>query len=416
MKRSVLGLLAVALWTTRSVVTGVTEKAESCDLTHGEWLHDASVAKRIARSVSDRPAEKMSNYDCSSYLQSMRLPNIDHYTHTLPFCERVPDEKLQKLVQKSVEWYWKPHDCNMKPFDPVKFAQLLARSKEAPNGRWLYFVGDSTLMHMYDSLVCLLGPSVVDATESRHAREELDAVYHTLPKIQAMRKLGVLALNGGGRVYFLRSNRLVSEKSGMVNAEVHRLPRVLVQHVPVDPEADGVYENENDDEYIEYVDYFEMEIPWVRQIRHGEEGKHDVLMFNTGFHGGVDKHLVEHVLLYFKQNFNGRLLYRTNIPGSHDCLENSKAKGQASAGPLSFHWENFAQWDRIWKDGATMHHPSLEFFDISELSTKRRDSHPIEFYGHVDCLHFCLPGGPVDAWNSILFNMLLAPKSTRASP
>ena len=101
MKRSVLGLLAVALWTTRSVVTGVTEKAESCDLTHGEWLHDASVAKRIARSVSDRPAEKMSNYDCSSYLQSMRLPNIDHYTHTLPFCERVPDEKLQKLVQKN---------------------------------------------------------------------------------------------------------------------------------------------------------------------------------------------------------------------------------------------------------------------------------------------------------------------------
>lgn len=413
MRYVALGLFALTAWVF-GYKAGVSENIQSCDLTHGEWLRDESVPNKLAKIVAQRPAEKISNYDCSSYLQSMRLPNIDHYTNTLPFCERVPDSKLKNLVQKSVEWYWQPHDCKMEAFNPEKFAQLLARSENAPNGRWLYFVGDSTLMHMYDSLVCLLGSLVVDAVESKFAREELDAIYDKLPKIQGIRKIGVIALSGGGRVYFLRSNRLVSENSGMVDAKIHRIPRVLVQHVPTDTSLDSI--EEGNSEYIEYIDYFEMEIPWVRAIRHGSEGENDVLMFNTGFHGGVDNHMVEHVLRYFQKNYFGRLLYRTNIPGSHDCLEDSNAKGSASAGPLSFHWDKFAEWDHEWKAGAEKYNVRLEFFNISELSMNRRDSHPKEFYGHVDCLHFCLPGGPVDAWNKIFYNMLLAPEKTRACP
>ena len=44
----------------------------------------------------------------------------------------------------------------------------------------LYFVGDSTLLHMYDSLVCLLGEENVDALESEYAQEELDATFLSL--------------------------------------------------------------------------------------------------------------------------------------------------------------------------------------------------------------------------------------------
>ena len=49
----------------------------------------------------------------------------------------------------------------------------------------------------------------------------------------------------------------------------------------------------------------------------------------------------------------------------------------------------------------------LEIMDITDLSIQRRESHPVEIYGYTDCLHFCLPGGPVDAWNKILYNLLL---------
>ena len=46
-----------------------------------------------------------------------------------------------------------------------------------------------------------------------------------------MKKFGVIALKGGGRIYFLKSNHLVSEYSGLIDAQMHRLQRVLVQHV-----------------------------------------------------------------------------------------------------------------------------------------------------------------------------------------
>jgi hypothetical protein len=36
----------------------------------------------------------------------------------------------------------------------------------------------------------------------------------------------------------------------------------------------------------------------------------------------------------------------------------------------------------------------------------RSDSHPGRIFNQVDCLHFCLPGSPVDVWNEMLFNML----------
>ena len=132
---------------------------------------------------------------------------------------------------QSVQYRWVPKQCVLENFNGEKFAKYLSKSGERPNGRWLYFVGDSTLLHMYDSLVCLLGKKNVDALESENAQEELDATFHKLPTVYSMKKIGVIALKGGGRIYFLKSNHLVSEYSGLIDAQMHRLQRVLVQHV-----------------------------------------------------------------------------------------------------------------------------------------------------------------------------------------
>jgi hypothetical protein len=394
-----------------------SSSSDFCDLTHGSWVQDLNVKKHISllNQTSDRPAETYANYDCSMRLSSLRMPDIDHYSQTLPFCERINDTTLKRIAQESVEWNWLPHDCKLEDINGEKLAKYLAKTEERPAGRWLYFVGDSTLLHMYDSLICLLGKTNVDVVESEYAQEELDATFHKLPKIYSMKKVGVVALNGGGRIYFLRSNHLVSEVSGLIDGRIHKINRVLIQHV-VDGDAD-IEDSENDADgdaagYIEDLHYHEMEIPWIRQIRHKNLGKDDILIFNAGFHGGIHKDLVQHVLHYFSEYFYGRLIYRTNIPGSYECLKD-KIKDKSS-GPLHQHWNKFEEWDKLWREESKAISNKLEIMDITEMSTQRRGNHPVEFYGHTNCLHFCLPGGPVDAWNKILYNLLLQP-NTRMS-
>ena len=385
------------------ILTAGNGSGETCDFTKGEWVTDPAIAAQIEglRSTLRRPAEALSNYDCSAYLRSVRLPELDEYTQTLPFCERIPDEKLRAIVRNSVSRVWKPHGCPLPPFNGTKFAQLLARSEQYPAGRYLYFVGDSTLMHMYDSMVCLLGSAVVTRSESKRAREELDATYHTVPRVEGMRKLGVMALNGGGRVYFLRSNHLISEVSGMISPHAHRVPRVMVQHNIL---------NDRGDEEVEHIEYHEVEIPWALAVRHGDEGKGDIMVLHTGIHGHVHRDAVEHILAYLSKHFQGRVIYRTGVPGGEDCLAataESKRSGP-SIGPYAFRWGDFAQWDNLWIQSArSIGGFHLEILDITDLSVQRRDAHPTEAYGHVDCLHYCLPAGPVDVWNRILMMKIM---------
>ena len=76
-------------------------------------------------------------------------------------------------------------------------------------------------------------------------------------------------------------------------------------------------------------------------------------------------------------------------------------------GPMWYNWAMFRQWDEIWKEAARDVYPNLKVLDVRDLSVERRDAHPGLVYGKMDCLHFCLPGGPVDAWNQIMYNEIL---------
>ena len=253
------------------------------------WVHEPRIRKTMGAIIREQssayPSENFTGYDCSLYTFASRLPGMDAYMETMPFCDRLQGQPLVKRVaRRSVEWAWKPKyasrdrggsdQCSRyEMFNGKRLAESLAVSSKFPHGRWLYIIGDSTTEHMWASLVCLVGSKNVDRIESEYAREEQDAIFHDLQPHDMMKKVGVLVLNGGGRILWMRSNHMVSEKTGHVEARVMRIPRVWKQEQP--------------DGSISKFYYTEHEIPWPRQIRRGAEGSGDIVVFNTGAHGEV---------------------------------------------------------------------------------------------------------------------------------
>ena len=73
------------------------------------------------------------------------------------------------------------------------------------------------------------GSQNVDKEASLDAREEQDVIFHDLQAHELMRKAGVLSLKGGGRIVWLRSNHIVSEKTGHVESEIISIPRTWRQ-------------------------------------------------------------------------------------------------------------------------------------------------------------------------------------------
>ena len=93
----------------------------------GSWVlnRDAKSLLQELNKTTQRPAETYANYDCSARLTSLRLPNIDHYSHTLPFCERITDNILKNIAMQSVQYRWVPKQCVLENFNGEKFTILV---------------------------------------------------------------------------------------------------------------------------------------------------------------------------------------------------------------------------------------------------------------------------------------------------
>ena len=239
-----------------------------------------------------------------------------------------------------------------------------------------------------------------------------------------MRKAGVLALKGGGRIVWLRSNHIVSEKTGHVESKVISIPRVFKQNHKKNPYV-GRGQADLDDEnrpHAAVFHYTEREIPWARQLRTGAEGKGDIVVFNSGAHGELTPDRAGRALEFFRDYFPGHVYYRANVPGSPNCLNgtfsgstgwSARRKGSDVKvrahhdGPMWYNWGLFRKFDDMWRDAARTALPAMRTLEVRDLSMERRDAHPGLVFGKMDCLHFCLPGGPVDEWNTLLFNDLI---------
>ena len=451
---------------------GGFQAKDSCNYADGMWIHDDGVRSRMrvlskearaadASTASEQlyPAEAYRGYDCELYTFAARLPGMAGYTHVLPFCERLKGQPIvQRIARQSIEWKWQPEietlrgdskqrkhdgggndasvavddataendsgkprkDCPAyQNFNGTRLAELLASSKRFPSGRHLVILGDSTMEHMWASLVCLVGSKNVDREDSLDAREEQDVMFHDLQAHELMRKAGVLALKGGGRIIWLRSNHIVSEKTGNVESKVISISRTWRQEKH---KGHGNLADSADSSHSPVFHYTEREIPWARHLRRGSVGQGDIVVFNSGAHGDLTQSRVRNALVFFRDYFPGSVYYRANVPGSPNCLNGTfsgssgwsdkrKGKGQKVRhhhdGPMWYNWGLFQKFDNMWVDSARTILPRMRTLDVRQLSVERRDAHPGLVFGKMDCLHFCLPGGPVDEWNTILFNDLL---------
>lgn len=81
----------------------------------------------------------------------IRSPSGPAYSNTsCPFIEGQQNcMKNGRLDTEYLYWRWKPHDCDMPPFDAEKFLEAM-RDKS-----WA-FIGDSILRNHGQSMVCLL--------------------------------------------------------------------------------------------------------------------------------------------------------------------------------------------------------------------------------------------------------------------
>ena len=374
-----------------------------CDpAVEGAWLPRHDPLAPVPGTVPGTSAESIANYDCSRFPIASFLPtDLIGYTHVMPLCERLDHQPtVQSVPLSNLKLVWRSKCNRYSRFDGVEFSQLLA------GGRTLYIIGDSTTEEMWISLVCMLGKEVVDDAATALGVETFERyAFETwgLTKNKLMRKVGMLHIRGGGRIVFVRSNYLTSQRTGNIEEDLVEVPKQFGD-----------------------ITYVEEEIPWTYFLnRDKNEGEFDTLLFNTGSHYKSSEKLNASAALFLQWIAKHvplmNVWYRTNVPGSIECefkfkgeannkLNSSSSSGSSdsdsSSGPTTWNWDKFKKWDQIWKREAEKYFPLIKVLDVRQMSMGRSDAHPGLVFGKVDCLHMCLPG-PVDEWNNLLYNELL---------
>ena len=340
-------------------------------------------------------AETLFGYDCSLFPLSSFLPfEMPDYMRTMPFCERIPDQshhqqsqqsqQVQSIPLHSFKFEWQPSSCTqLLPFNKTDFAKLLSKSPAYPTGRTISILGDSVQEEMWISLVCLLGKEMIDETSTRLEIEKKKIeLYESfgLKANELLRKRGVVILKNGGRIQWLRHNFITSENSGSIE--------------------DNMIKIDTSSPNIPYR-YMKKELPWTKEIQ-SFNGKGDVLLFNTGAHGKLTRQRVQTILFWFKTHFSGTLIYRQNVPGDERC----STQKDDIIHQYAKEWRHFNKYDQWWHEESLkiLKSPQrLHVLDIRYLSMER-PAHPGVVFGEMDCLHFCLPGGPPDVWSMLLYN------------
>ena len=147
------------------------------------------------------------------------------------------------------------------------------------------------------------------------------------------------------------------------------------------------------------------------------------------------------------KRFMGTLVYRCNyLPGCSREREPTDFAPRAAAAAHRFNWAELPKYDAIWAEALREHEQQqsgteargngaaggasarLAVLNVSVLTSLRGDGHcedcssPMasgtssgsgaqlgaDPFAGLDCLHYCLPGGPMDAWSALLQDLIAA--------
>ncbi|XP_006644448.2 protein trichome birefringence-like 19 [Oryza brachyantha] len=305
-----------------------------------------------------------------------------------------------------LKWRWRPSGCELPRFDPVQFLQF-ARHKS------LAFVGDSLARNHMQSLLCLLSqvsyPKDISANPSTQNK-----VYHY-------------------RAYNFTISMFWSPF--LVRAR--------------EPDHDGpahtghwsLYLDEPDQSWVSEISRFDYVLVsaanWFSRPSLFYEKRRLVgCSFCSRQYGVPD------LTLYYSQrrawrvslkaindleNLRGRVIVRMLSPMSHfengtwdqggDCKRTQPLRSNETVmegRDLHFYTAQMEEY-RAAEKVAEAKGRRMMLMDATAAMLMRPDGHPSR-YGHLpnqkvqlynDCIHWCLPG-PIDIWNDMLFQMLLA--------
>ena len=371
------GLVGVGVPHTTKLVssTPVVSVMKYCDIFRGEWVPD------------------------------MEAPYYNHKT-----CYMIQEHqnclKYGRPDLGFLKWRWRPSGCELPRFDPVQFLQFVRHKS-------LAFVGDSLARNHMQSLLCLLSQVAYPKDLSANPSDQ-------------------------NKVYYYRAYNFTIS---MFWSPFLLRAREPAHDGPAHTGHWSLYLDEPDDKWVSQISRFDYVLVsaanWFsRPSLFYEKRRLIGCSFCSRQYGVPD------LTLYYSQRkawrvalqaingldkVKGRVIVRMLSPMSHfengtwdqggNCKRTQPLRSNETVmegRDLHFYTAQMEEY-RAAEKAARAKGLRLMLMDATAAMLMRPDGHPSQ-YGHWpnekvqlyhDCIHWCLPG-PIDIWNDMLFQMLVA--------
>ncbi|KAL8139635.1 hypothetical protein V2J09_005656 [Rumex salicifolius] len=348
-------------------------RLEACDLSDGDWVYDPqhAVGKRYDHSCK----EIFKGWNC------------------------ILNNKPNGV--EISKWRWKPKQCDLPVFDPVRF---LERHRDTSIG----FVGDSLNRNMFVSLFCTLKQKSNDIKKWRPAKADRGFTFLQYNLTIAYHRTNLLARYGR---WSANSNGGVLESLGY--KEGYRVDVDVPDSTWVD--APGFHD----------IIIFNTGHWWWAPAKF-DPVKSPMLFFNNGVpimppippDAGLDL-VLKHMSSYVENRMRpgGIKIFRTQSPRHFEGGEWHEGGSCNRLQPIGI--EQVEELFSVERNGTNVETrlvnghlnralkgSSFHILNITKMSEFRADAHPAGAGGkkHDDCMHWCLPG-LTDTWND-LFDIL----------
>ncbi|XAR55121.1 hypothetical protein NMG60_11030520 [Bertholletia excelsa] len=355
------------------------------------------------------PEKELSAGKCDLFIGDW-IPNPAGPVYTNESCRYIEDHQNCMTNGRPdtgyLYWRWNPRNCELSPFNPEKFLQLMR------NKAWA-LIGDSISRNHVQSLLCMLA-KVEPAVEIYHDREYKSRKWRfpshnfTISVIWSP---------------FLAKAAIFENYDGVSTSEIE------LQLDKLDNKWTDLYES------LDYI-MFSSGKWFIKTAVYYENdrilGCHYCPKRNLtelGFNFAYRKVLNNVFDFIINSNHKGMIFYRTATPDHFEngewfsggsCRRTKPTKeGEFKVNPLIQILRDI-ELDEFEKASikASQKGVTLKLLDFVELSLLRPDGHPGPYRHYYpfakgrkgkiinDCLHWCLPG-PIDSWNDVLMEMIL---------
>ncbi|XP_051132969.1 protein trichome birefringence-like 24 isoform X2 [Andrographis paniculata] len=355
--------------------------AKKCDLFKGDWIPDPDgpLYTNFTCDVIDGPQNCIRN----------GRPDL-HYIY----------------------WRWKPRDCDLPRFDPIKFLKMMRHKS-------LAFAGDSIMRNHVQSLLCMLS----------QIEQPVD-VYHDEQYKNRRWNFPTYSFN----VSLLWSPFLTKAVTFEDDNGAATAPDMIRIHLDV---TDDVWaEQYEDHDYVVIAGgkwFLKSALYYVNRTLIGCHNCHNPNITQLGFRYAYRKAL-NTTLRFIVEKARGRArtvaVFRSLAPDHFENGEWNTGGYCNRTRPFKTGEVEINETDQVMRRAeleeferaraaaaAAEETVKLKLFDVTYMSLLRPDGHPGAYRREPpydpatedsinDCLHWCLPG-PIDSWNELLVMEIL---------